>query len=94
VKVEKILGEPLPPSARLHRPLWANQGRAHSLSWKLAGWKTADVDFENDELTFLHRGAEPEEKEESPKLTIEQPKAGLAANFGVAVQTVEITIRG
>lgn len=92
-EVEEVLGEQLPASARQHRPWWANQGRAHSLSWEGAGWKTANVDVENEELTFLHTGEERAETD-VPKLTIAEAKAGLAANFGVPVDAIEIMIRG
>lgn len=94
-EVEEVMGEKLPPSARQHRPWWANQGRAHSLAWESAGWKTADVDVENEELTFLYSG-EPagQDTADVARLTIAEAKAGLAANFGVAVEAVEITIRG
>ncbi|HEX3423456.1 MAG TPA: hypothetical protein VHS33_08675 [Sphingomicrobium sp.] len=94
-EVEEVMGERLPPSARQHRPWWANQGRAHSLAWETAGWKTSDVDVEDEELTFLYLGEEPEQDQEAiGKLTIAEAKAGLAANFGVPVDAVEITIRG
>jgi hypothetical protein len=94
-EVEEVMGEQLPPSARQHRPWWANQGRAHSLAWEGAGWKTADVDVENEELMFIYSGEPPEQGEaDIAKLTIAEAKAGLAANFGVPVEAVEITIRG
>jgi hypothetical protein len=94
-EVEEILAEPLPPSARQHRPWWANQGRAHSLAWESAGWKTANVDVADEELTFLYSGEEPQKREaDAAKLTIAEAKAGLAANFGVPVDAIEIMIRG
>jgi len=93
-EVEEVLGERLPDSARQHRAWWANQGRAHSLVWESAGWKTANVDVEDEELTFSFSG-EPQSNEfNAKKLTIAEAKAGLAANFGVPVDAVEITIRG
>ena len=93
-EVEEVLGEPLPASARQHRPWWANQGRAHSLAWENAGWKTANVDVENEELVFFYSGEPQLDEPTAAKLTIAEAKAGLAANFGVPAEAVEITIRG
>src|SRR5579864_5323063 len=88
-EVEEVMGEKLPPSARQHRPWWANQGRAHSLAWESAGWKTANVDVESEELTFVYSGEQPEQDQgDVGRLTIAQAKAGLAANFGVPVEAV------
>ena len=62
-EVESILGFSLPPSARRHRPWWANQrtdnGRSHALAWTAAGWETAEVDMGAETLSFRRR--------ESPK---------------------------
>jgi hypothetical protein len=46
-------------------------------------------------VTFVYIGeGEVEELPEAPNLTIAEAKAGLAANFNVPVDAVEITIRG
>ena len=54
--IEAVLGFELPPSARLHRPWWANQrqggGHSHSLAWQAAGWKTKEVDLATETLVF------------------------------------------
>ena len=93
--VEEVLGMPLPDSARQHRPWWANQGRAQSSAWQSAGWKTAKVDLENEKVTFVYVGDSiARDAGPSTKLTISEAKAGLAANFNVPVDAVEITIRG
>ncbi len=58
--IELILGFPLPDSARIHRPWWANQqysGHSQSMAWSAAGWETAGVDMVAETLTF--RRAEP-----------------------------------
>ena len=56
-EIEEILGSPLPDSARLYRPFWANQGQggAHlaSLAWQMAGWKTSQVDMAGETLVFI-----------------------------------------
>ena len=58
-EVEAIIGFELPPSARLHRPWWANQsmgnGHSQALAWTMAGWETADVDMDAERLRFRRR---------------------------------------
>ncbi|MDE0415584.1 MAG: hypothetical protein OXI95_01435 [bacterium] len=55
-EIEAVLGFKLPPSARHHRPWWANQrhggGLGHSLAWQAAGWQTAQVDLAAETLVF------------------------------------------
>ena len=55
-EIEKILGGPLPQSARNHRAWWANdkfhsQGKA----WLNAGWVAESLDLENAEVSFSRR---------------------------------------
>ena len=55
-QLETILGFNLPDSAFLYRPWWANQsksGHSQSMAWGVAGWKTANVDMENEKLEFV-----------------------------------------
>jgi hypothetical protein len=93
--VEEVLGFPLPDSARKHRPWWANQGHAQSAAWLGAGYKTVNVDLENEKVTFLYVGdGVDREAPQAAKLSIAEAKAGLAAFFGVPVEAIEITIRG
>jgi hypothetical protein len=94
-EIEEIIEGPLPASARQYPAWWANQGRAQSNAWQMAQWKTAALDLQNERVTFVFVGdQENEESVDVPKLTISDAKAGLAANFGVPVDAVEITIRG
>ena len=53
-EIESIMGFALPPTARLHRPWWANQmnGHSHALAWMAAGWKTEKVKMEVETLVF------------------------------------------
>src|SRR5688500_828722 len=54
-ELESLLGFPLPISARVHRPWWANNnksGRSQSIAGTMAGWKTAAVDLDAETLTF------------------------------------------
>jgi hypothetical protein len=94
-EVEQVLGRSLPESARQHRPWWANQGRAQSSAWQGAGWKTAKVDLANERVTFVYVGdGVDRDVIDTPKLTIADAKAGLAASFNVPIEAVEIMIRG
>jgi len=58
-EIESIVGFELPPSARLHRPWWANQsngnGHSQALAWSVAGWETADVDMDAETLLLRRR---------------------------------------
>ena len=65
-EVETVLDFDLPPSARMHRPWWANQsrgnGHSHALAWITAGWETAQVDMEAETLLFRRKGSAPQRK--------------------------------
>lgn len=52
-EIEEILKEKLPPSARQHRAMWANT-QTHSISraWYNVGYRTTDVDMENEKIRF------------------------------------------
>jgi hypothetical protein len=93
--LEKILGFELPPSARQYAAWWANQGKGQSLAWETAGWKTSEVSPSIQTVRFV-RSKERVTRDinQVAKLTIAQAKAGLAANFGVSVDSIDITIRG
>ena len=64
--VEAVLGFQLPPSARMHRPWWANQsrgnGHSQALAWTTAGWETAQVDMEAETLLFRRKESRPERR--------------------------------
>ena len=52
-EIEKVLGNPLPPSAYRHRPWWSNSPTSlMAQSWLQAGWTTAQVDMEGRKLVF------------------------------------------
>ncbi len=52
--LEKILGFKLPSSAGQHRAWWSNNGSNNVMTkaWLSAGFRTRDVDMENERLTF------------------------------------------
>ncbi len=54
-EVEAVLGFSLPRSAYAYPAWWSNDatGHSHSLAWLDAGWKTQDVDLQNQQVTFV-----------------------------------------
>lgn len=92
--VERVLGTPMPESARKHRAWWANDGYAQSAAWLAAGWKTTNVDMANEKVTFVYTGGKPDRLAPVQRLTIAEAKAGLAANFNVPIDAIEIVVRG
>ena len=93
--IEEALETSLPQSAYHYPAWWANQGRAQSLAWEGAGWKTKRVDLKNERGTFVYVGdGVDRDIPAATPLTIAQAKAGLAAAFDVPIEAVEITIRG
>ncbi|WBY17245.1 hypothetical protein PF049_03545 [Erythrobacteraceae bacterium WH01K] len=98
--VNDLVGGNLPDSAFRHRPWWANRSEgkgSQNLAWQSVGWETRDVNMELDEVTFV-RARKHKRKIESLQatgaLTIAQAKAGLAANFGISKDSIEIHIKG
>jgi hypothetical protein len=56
VEIERIIGAPLPASARRHRPWWANErsgSHVHALAWMGAGRRTANVDLNAGFVDFI-----------------------------------------
>ena len=52
-KIEEILNDKLPNSARLHRAMWANtETHSFALSWINAGYKVVDIDIEKEEVKY------------------------------------------
>lgn len=93
-EIERVLGFPLPESARQYQAWWSNQMRSQSLAWQSAGWKATALDLENERVTFVYvAGDEHEEVPQTRLITIQDAKEGLAASFGVDPSQVEITIR-
>lgn len=105
-EIEAILGYPLPKSAYTYPAWWSNQadnGHSQSASWQSIGWRTAELNLANQQVTFFCQ--EPDQdrpratRVTSPKshndgLTIAEAKAGLSIHFGVAPESVVITIKG
>ncbi|MBV2147703.1 hypothetical protein KRZ98_05305 [Sphingobium sp. AS12] len=77
--VEKIVGFPLPSSARKHGPWWTNspsKGR-HNEAWLAIGWETTDRNMKGQTITFQRSGAAPTDagKIERPAKTPRAAKA-------------------
>jgi hypothetical protein len=56
VEIERIIGAPLPASARRHRPWWANErsgNHVHALAWMGADRRTANVDLNAGSVDFI-----------------------------------------
>lgn len=54
-EIERIIGGPLPASARRHRPWWANErsgSHVHASAWMGAGRRTANVDLKAEVVDF------------------------------------------
>jgi hypothetical protein len=54
-EIERIIGGPLPASARRHRPWWANErsgSHVHASAWMGAGRRTANVDLNGGTVVF------------------------------------------
>ena len=54
-QVERILGEPLPASARRHAAWWSNNEGSHvqALAWREPGYRTEQVDIVREKLIFV-----------------------------------------
>jgi hypothetical protein len=87
--LEKILGFKLPSSASQHRAWWSNNGSNNVMTkaWLSAGFRTRDVDMENERLTF-ERVSEPD-PETPPAAPSPQPPDDLTL-----VQRVLDVLRG
>jgi hypothetical protein len=53
-EIEKLIGAPLPASARKHRPWWSNNPDNSVITdaWLAAGYRTEQVDMERGTLVF------------------------------------------
>src|SRR5688572_8508687 len=53
-EIERVIGQPLPPSARKRKEWWANNpaGHAQAKAWHMASYKTRGVDPVGGNVTF------------------------------------------
>jgi hypothetical protein len=61
LRIEQLIGDRLPASARKHRPWWANAltSHPHARAWLDIGWRVDDVDLEAETVTFVAGGRRP-----------------------------------
>ncbi|MGO8964117.1 DUF7662 domain-containing protein [Mycobacterium sp.] len=60
-EIERIIGRPLPASARLYRAWWANErdSHVHASAWMEAGRRTTKVDLNADTVDFVQPRIDP-----------------------------------
>jgi hypothetical protein len=85
-ELERLLGFPLPASARRYRPWWGNQkgaGHSQARGWQDAGWQVWKVELEEERVTFRRVGgsrAEAEAGEMSEDALYEKAAAYLGTS--------------
>jgi hypothetical protein len=55
-EIERILGEPLPASARKHQAWWANEfegSHVEARAWLDAGYRTQGLDLNGETIDFV-----------------------------------------
>ena len=54
VAIEELIGDQLPPSARRHRSMWANDpsSRPQAQQWLDAGWRVSRVSLDDERVVF------------------------------------------
>lgn len=59
-EIARVIGQPLPRSAYQHREWWSNNptGHSHARAWVDAGWRSEQVDMEDQTLVFRRVAAE------------------------------------
>ena len=89
-EIEKLLGFPLPRSARLYRPWWANSGHGHvqAKSWLDAGYESQDVDLDAERLEFVRLNAV---EQKPPKRQGDHPLWGAWAGMITIAPGVDLT---
>ncbi|MEA3062517.1 MAG: hypothetical protein QOJ94_2298 [Sphingomonadales bacterium] len=73
-ELERLLGFPLPASARRYRPWWGNQkgaGHSQARGWQDAGWQVWKVDLEGEQVTFRRELGGPGDEVQGAELSEE-----------------------
>lgn len=81
-EVEKVLGFPLPPSAKVHATWWSNNTGTHVgvSAWRDAGWKTSRVDLGGEHVVFVRsREAQAAPQSSGETLAVPRERLSLAA---------------
>ena len=91
-EIESIIGFDLPPSARTHRPWWANQkessGHSQALAWTAAGWETAEIDMGAESLLLRRRRAELDPKPSLNEIWPVHPTAVWPENMNLRREAI------
>lgn len=68
--IERIIGKPLPPSARSHNAWWANNptGHSHCKAWHDAGWRTERLDLSGETVDFVRDATAGARTQEKPRV--------------------------
>jgi hypothetical protein len=80
-EIERVIGRPLPASARKLREWWANNptGHTQAKAWHMASYRTEDVNFAAGKVTFVldlpHGGGLMEPKQAVYKAAGRKPPA-------------------
>jgi hypothetical protein len=66
--IERILGAPLPPSARKHEAWWSNNptGHVNAQAWLGAGYRAERVDISGEAVVFRKIAASPKHARRHP----------------------------
>ncbi len=86
-EIERLIGGPLPPSARKHRPWWSNNSSNSVVTraWLDAGYQTQRVDMGGEKLVFRKTASGPSTP--SSPAPSDNPLAGL---YGALRGTVRL----
>ena len=89
-KIELIINDSLPPSARKHRPWWSNNPSNSTMTWSwiAAGFKVTEVNMNKESLVFVKIGAE-DKLEKAPSIPTLN-KSDVHPAFGCLRGTVTI----
>jgi DNA-binding transcriptional regulator YiaG len=107
-EIERILGTPLPPSARSSRAYWSNraQGALQASAWLDAGYRVARIEMEAQRVMFARSRPRYDVRREEGRVLWDPDliralrghlglnQAGLAEILGVRQQTVSEWERG
>jgi hypothetical protein len=88
-EIEAVLDFPLPRSAYVYPAWWSNDptGHSHSRAWLGAGWKTARVDLQTQQVTFLKAGVETVRQVRLPSAS---PSASLQTLHGALKGVIQM----
>lgn len=91
--LEKLLGFPLPSSARAHRPWWANSvhGHVQARGWLDAGFQSEQVDLEKERLVFVRLNETGATSADETQPTGEHPLLGCMAGTITIPKGVDLT---